>query len=142
MYADPEAAYVVFEAWPQLTMVSWETTVAHGFPPELVAKWMSWDTIHARFFQKITANTLTYLKEKFGSSMLYGADGLALAVVLEPDIVQESAQHYVSVECNGRFTRGQTIVDWNDRTGQRANANIILKVNYDRFVALMEMWLR
>lgn len=142
VYADPEAAHVVFEAWPQLTLVSWETTVAHGFSQELVDKWMGWTTPHAQFFQQITAKTLAFLEAHFGNKMLYGADGLAMAVVLEPDIVQQAETHHVSVECNGRYTRGQTTVDWADRTGQRANANIILKVDYERFVALMERWLR
>jgi len=141
VYADPEAALVVFDAWPQLTMVSWETTVAHGFSTELVQKWMSWQSPRAQFFQQITGKTLAFLEKKYGHSTLYGADGLAMAVAMEPDIVQEAEEHYVSVEINGRFTRGQTTVDWDDRTGEQANANIILKVDQDRFVALMEQGL-
>ena len=29
-YCDPEAAAIVLDTWPGLTLVSWETTLAHG----------------------------------------------------------------------------------------------------------------
>ena len=29
VYADPEAAAIVFDAWPGLTLISWETTMDH-----------------------------------------------------------------------------------------------------------------
>jgi len=141
IYADPEAAYLVFEAWPQLTMVSWETTVAQGFPMELMQEWMAWENPRARFFRSIITKTLLLLGQKFGRPLFYGADELAMAVALEPEIVQEVKEHFVSVELNGRYTRGQTTVDWDDFTGLPANANIILKVDQERFVALMEQGL-
>src|SRR4029078_4866012 len=35
-YCDPEAAAIVFARWPMLTLVSWETTLAHGLRPAQV----------------------------------------------------------------------------------------------------------
>ncbi|MCA9925703.1 MAG: hypothetical protein KC421_25200 [Anaerolineales bacterium] len=34
--------------------------------------------------------------KKYGRSLLYGPDGLAIAVATEPDIVQEAAQRFVA----------------------------------------------
>ena len=31
VHSDPEAAAIVFDAWPGLTLSSWETTAAHAF---------------------------------------------------------------------------------------------------------------
>jgi purine nucleosidase len=67
------------------------------------------------------------------------ADPLALAVVLEPEIVQRAEKRTVMVETSGHHTRGQTLVDWENRLQQPVNANIILEVNYSRFLQLVEM---
>jgi purine nucleosidase len=37
---------------------------------------------------------------------------LALAVVLEPKIVQRYETHYIEIELAGKLTRGQTVIDW------------------------------
>jgi inosine-uridine nucleoside N-ribohydrolase len=141
-FADPEAAYVVLEAWPELTLVSWETTMAHPFPAQLVEKWMALESPKARFFQRITTKIIDFITELRGEKMLFGADGLAMAVALEPNIVTKAEKRYVTMELNGRYTRGQTTVDWLGRSGQPPNVNIILEVDHDRFIELMEMGLR
>jgi purine nucleosidase len=138
VFADPEASHVVYEAWPGFTLVSWETTMAHGFSLGLVEKWMGMETPRARFFQRISAQVIDYITNVLGRPMLFGADGLAMAVAIEPDIVRKAETHHVSVELNGRYTRGQTTVDWDDRGGRPANANIILEVDHGRFVELMK----
>jgi purine nucleosidase len=142
IFADPEAAQIVFGAWPQFTLVSWETTMAHSFSPETVRRWLAMETPRAQFFQRITKNIVGFLEGIFGQPILLGADALAMAVLLEPGIVQKADQHYMTVELNGRTTRGQTVVDWTDRSGQPANANIVLEVDQTRFEELLEMGLK
>jgi purine nucleosidase len=142
IFADPEAAHIVFGAWPQFTLVSWETTMAHSFSPETVQRWLAMETARGQFFQRITKNVIGILEGIFGQPVLLGADALAMAVLLEPDIVQKADQHYLTVELNGRTTRGQTVVDWMDRGGQPANANIVLEVDQARFEELLEMGLK
>jgi purine nucleosidase len=101
--------------------------------------WCSrWD----RFFLAFYGHTFRYVRFNLKRPHLSLADPLALAVVLEPDIVQRAEERYVMVETNGRHTRGQTIVDWEDRLKQPANTNIILEVNQERFLQLIEMALR
>lgn len=141
IFADPEAAHVVFEAWPEFNLVDWETTMAHGWEADLLQKWTAMNTPKSRFFTSITAKVRDYLR-KAGRKTLYAADPLAMAVAIEPSIVMKSETHHVRVELNGRHTRGQTIVDWKDRSGEEANANIILEVNTERFFELMEQGLR
>lgn len=138
IFADPEAAHVVLAAWPEFSLVSWETTMAHGFSAELVNKWLALDTPRARFFQQISARVLDFITNVLGRPMLFGADGLAMAVAVEPEIVLKAEKHHVTVELNGRYTRGQTTVDWQDRSDHPPNANIILEVDQQRFIQLME----
>jgi len=142
IYTDPEAAHIVFTTWPSFLLVSWETTLAHGFPLSLVQEWMDWDTPYARFYKAISGKTLRYNTEIMGRDSFFGPDALAVACLLDPTIVQEGEEHHVAVELTGVHTRGQTIVDWEDRRGENANAQIVLKVNQDRFNDLLALALR
>jgi len=142
IYTDPEAAHIVFDVWPQFSLISWETTLAHGFPLTLVERWMGWNTPNARFYRAITAKTLRFTTEIMGRDSLFGPDGLAVALILDPTIVQEAEEHYVAIELAGRHTRGQTIVDWEDRGERAANARIVLKVDQTKFNDLMALALR
>lgn len=142
VYTDPEAAMIVFSTWPDVALVSWETTVAHGFEKEIVDGWLARETAAARFFQQITRKTISYIREALGRTMLFGADALAMAVALEPDIVTGAERHHIMVELHGNHTRGQTTVDWLDRSDRQPKANIILSVEHERFLELMEMGLK
>jgi purine nucleosidase len=142
VYTDPEAAHLVFAAWPRFSLVSWETTLDHGFPLSLVERWMNWDTPYARFYRAITAKTLRFTTEIMGRNSLFGPDGLAVALLLDPTIVQEVEKRYVTVELAGHHTRGQTIVDWADSGETKANAEILLKADQAKFNDLMALALR
>jgi purine nucleosidase len=137
VHTDPEAAAIVFEAWAGLTLVSWETTVAHGFSAEQTERLMSVDTPRGRFFRRITRRIIDLNVEFAGAPVLYAPDGLAMAVALEPDIVLEAEQHHVQVELAGEHTRGATSVDWYDRTGREPNVNLVLRLDQARLWDLL-----
>lgn len=145
IYFDPEAAHVVFNAWEEaglmIDLVDWEATMRHGFPKEVLNRWLEMDTPKAKFFKEVTANgRKRYVT--LDRPTMFAADPLALAVLLEPSIVTKAEQHYVAISMTDEATRGQTVVDWYDRLGKSANANIILSVDNDRFFALMEQGLQ
>jgi purine nucleosidase len=142
-YADPEAAAIVFDAWPGLTLVSWETTLGHGFTAEQIDVLMAIDSPRAEFFQRITRHALEMTQRSLGVRALYAPDELAVAVALEPGIVLKSERHCVCVELAGQHTRGQTVVDWNDRTGQGSShalcaVHLALELDRERLWALMQ----
>ncbi len=146
IYHDPEAAHVVFEAWEAhgglIELVDWEATLRHGIPGEVVERWHALNTPKSRFYQAISAKTMAFITQYMGHSMMFGADPLAMAVALEPDIVTKAEVRHVSVELTGMYTRGQTTTDWGKRNGRTANTNIILELDIDRFFALMEQGLK
>lgn len=141
-HADPEAAAIVFEAWRKFTLVSWETTVAHPFGPEQVDALLAVQSPRAEFFRSITANTLAFLKQITGQRILLGADFLAIAAAIEPQIIQEASEQFVEVELKGEKTYGQTVVDWYGRLGKEANAQLVEKMDSARLWELMQMALR
>jgi len=142
VYTDPEAAAIVFDAWPGLTLVSWETTMAHGLPAKQLERLMAVDSPRAEFFRRITRRTIEFVHQSLGRRALYAPDGLAVAAALEPGIVLKAEKHYVQVELAGHLTRGQTMVDWFDRTGHQPNVNLVLEMDTKRLWELMQAAIR
>ena len=133
---DPEAAHGVFSSWPHFTLVDWEATVRHGLDFERFEAMLDKGDARAQFYASITQKTRAWSRER-GRPKLLIADALAMAVALEPDIVLREEERHVAVELDGRLTRGATVVDWENRLGERANARIVLDVDQSRFEALL-----
>jgi purine nucleosidase len=133
---DPEAAHVVFSGWPRFTLVDWEATMRHGIAFERMQGWLDAGDSRARFYDAISRKTRTWTRQR-GRQRLLVADALAMAVALQPDIVLRAADHHVAIELTGTLTRGATVVDWEDRFGHAANAQIVLDVDQARFETLI-----
>lgn len=139
IYSDPEAAHIVFSNWPALTMVSWEATMANSVPMAMIAQWQAMETPRSKFFSRVFANTLDFIVRNLGRTSLPAADGLAMAVAIEPEIVQSAEKRYVTVELNGQHSRGQTVVDWMGRSGLTPNTTITGMVDPQRFRDLLTL---
>lgn len=129
---DPEAAHVVFSGWPNFVLADWEATVRHGVVFERLDELLSAETARARFYASITRKTRDWTRAQGRPKMLI-ADALAMAIALQPDIVKHSEERHVGIEIDGRLTRGATVVDWDNRLGKPANAQIALDVDHARF---------
>lgn len=146
VYADPEAAHVVFTRWQEagrvIDLVDWEVIVAHPVPGDVLDAWLTMDTPLGRFFRDISARLMRLMERTLGRRTFLAADPLAMAVALAPELVTRSAQHPVTVEMHGRHARGMTVVDWMGRTGRDPNARIVQAVDGAGFHALVERGLR
>ena len=136
LFTDPEAAHIVFQNWPGLSLLSWETTMQYMISNEQVQTLLSASTPKAGFFRRITEHTLAFVRER-GRAGLFAPDPLAMAAAVEPEIVTRAEMRAVTVELNGTHTRGQTTVDWSGLTGHAPNVNVILEVNFERFWNMM-----
>jgi purine nucleosidase len=139
IFADPDAAKVVFDHWPGLTMVSWEATIDHAVPLDMLENWMNLNNPRSDFVKKVTHKLLAFIKTKFDGGVSFAADPLAMAVLMEPEIILETEKKFVQIECHGSLTRGMTVVDWFEMTGQTPNVQIVRKVDPNRFFALFKM---
>jgi len=138
IYCDPEAAAIVFGSWPRLTLVSWETTMAHSLGREQVRHLLAAPTPRGEFFRRITRYTLAFHESVLGEPTLFAPDALAMAVAMEPQIVRQAEMRYVGVELAGPYSRGQTVVDWFNVTRHVPNANVVLEADRARFWELMQ----
>ena len=133
---DPEAAHVVFEAFPMFDLVDWEATLRHAFTDEEFDAWLAAGDKRAEFFGRVFGTARAF-NLKRGRRGVIAADALAMAVAIDPTIITRSEERHVAVELDGRLTRGATVVDWTGRLGHPANARIVMDVDQARFGAMV-----
>lgn len=138
---DPEAAHIVFEAFPRFDLADWEAVLAHGFAHTAAADWLQADSPRARFYDAISRQTRMWSAQRHGSRW-HSADALAMAYALHPEAVLDVVERPVAVELIGRHSRGATVVDWQRQEGRADNARILLRFPQDRFEDLIEAALR
>ncbi len=141
MFVDPEAALIVLDAFPKATMISWETTLKHGFSWEQYDALAAIDTEAGRFFCETTHTTMMFLRALDHNVGYLLPDPLAMAITLDPALIQQSEHHYVTVELQGTHTRGQTIVDYFSLTQKAPNVHIITEIDTSGVYRLFERML-
>jgi purine nucleosidase len=129
VYADPEAAAVVFnQDWP-LTMVGLDVTQHVVLTAEEVGRLAGETSTEAVLLREVTQDLL--VNKGFESIALH--DPLAVGVALDPGLVQTMSGQ-VRVETRGEYTRGQTVFDLRPRPARPAsNTRVCMQVDAQRF---------
>ena len=136
IYFDPEAAAIVFAAFPRIELADWEAVVRHGLDHDEAAGWMRADTPQARFYETISQHTRDWSRGRRGESW-HCADALAMALALAPEGAAPLVERQLDVELAHGCARGATIVDWNGQLPGPANAAILMDYDQARFEALV-----
>ncbi|MEP6906972.1 MAG: nucleoside hydrolase [Pseudoxanthomonas sp.] len=134
---DPEAAHIVFQAFPHLELADWEAVIAHGFLHTEAEIWLQADSPRARFYDQISLQTRNWSVDRRGDHW-HSADALAMAYALEPAGALEVVERPIAVELAGTLTRGATVVDWNRQEGKPDNASLLMRYDQERFEALIQ----
>ena len=131
VYFDPEAAAIVFAAFPRFELCDWEATLRHGFRHADVEAWLAAGSARGRFYDAISRQTRRWAAERRGERW-HSADGLAMAYALDP-AAAEMVERPLAVELAGGHARGATVVDWGRQTGRPDNARILVAYDQGRF---------
>jgi purine nucleosidase len=134
---DPEAAHIVFSAFPKIDLADWEATLAHGLQHADVDRWLTVDSPRARFYDAISRQTRAWAGGRHGDRW-HSADSLAMAYALLPEHAQVTVERPLAVETEGRHFRGATIIDWRREGGQPDNVRILMRYDQARFEAQIE----
>ncbi|MEV7544619.1 nucleoside hydrolase [Streptomyces sp. NPDC089915] len=132
VYADPEAADVVFRSGVPVTMCGLNVTHQALATPEIVARFEALGTE----LGSVCAGLLTYFASAY--NRLWGMphpplhDPVAVARVIDPAIV-ECVDAHVAVELHGTHTRGATVVDPHGYLGLPANARVAVTLDREAF---------
>lgn len=131
---DPEAAKIVFEAFPQFDLADWEVVVRQGLLHRDFEQWLAAGDGRARFYEAISRQTRAWSEPRRGDRW-FCADALAMAMALAPEGIEDAPLRAVQVETEGRLSRGATVVDWQQRGNAPANARILLRYRQVDFEA-------
>lgn len=132
VYADPDAAALVFEqAWP-ITMVGLDVTERVRFTRAERDRFSADSGREAVLMREVTR----YLFDVREVPSMALHDPLALLVAVEPDLVT-SEKRDVQVETQGKHTLGQTVVDLRPAAPPpRLNTRVCTEVDAERAKAL------
>ncbi|MCP3819984.1 nucleoside hydrolase [Streptomyces sp. A3M-1-3] len=132
IYADPEAADIVFRSGVPITMCGLNVTHQALATPEVVARLEGLGTELGRTCaQLMTFYGSTYRRLwGFASPPLH--DPVAVARVIDPAIVH-CVDASVAVELHGHHTRGATVVDLHGYLGRPVNARVAVTLERELF---------
>jgi purine nucleosidase len=133
IYADPEAAAIVFTAgWP-LTMVGLDLTHQALATPVVLERIAGLGTPVAR----IAVELMEFFRESYRRNAGFDAppvhDPCPVARVIDPKVMQ-CVDAFVAIETRGEFTSGMTVTDFRS---DRPNAKVATRLDVDKFWNLM-----
>lgn len=114
IWADPEAAKIVFSSDMKIRMVGWDISRTYAFfDSEAIAEVQKINTPLAHFSIDIQKTLNHFAIEKSKLSGFDLPDPIAMAIALDPEIIITSENVNVEVIIAEGSTRGQTVVDHN-----------------------------
>jgi inosine-uridine nucleoside N-ribohydrolase len=136
IYADPEAAYIVYNAGIPLTMVGLEVTAQAVVTVGDVAGLRGRGTRLAGLSAGLIEFQIRWFIENQGAEGGQVYDACAVAAVVEPDILR-TRQMRVDIELHGELTRGRTVADISSSHQRPPNVAMGVGINRERFIQLL-----
>ncbi len=129
---DPEAADIVLRSGLPVTMFGLNATHQVRATPEVVARIAALGTPLSRLCVELLTYFASTYREVFGFDAPPLHDPLTVAHLIDP-AVSRLARAAVTVELDGTYTRGATVVDLHGVTGLPATVDVATDVDADRF---------
>lgn len=132
IWADPEAAQIVYTAGIPLTMAGLDVThqfiLLHARIDQVAALPGHLATVLTDLFRFFTDNYVSRHEHMPGAAL---HDPLAVLAVTHPELFQKAARH-VAIETRGEYTAGQTVIDRRDMHDHLApNCDVLERVDAD-----------
>src|SRR2546425_5785257 len=129
IWADPEAARMVFRSGLPIEMVGWDVSYTYALiSPDEAADLRAIGTPRAEFAIDIQRVLLAFITERLGTPGFDLPDPAAMAVALRPELATKTTRRFVDVELGDGPSRGQTVVDHLGVTGREPNVGVVLAI--------------
>ncbi|CAG06664.1 unnamed protein product [Tetraodon nigroviridis] len=142
--ADPEAAYIVLDRYTCPTYIAtWEFSCRNSLPWSFCDHWLDQKTEKAAFMKKITSYSMSrarsedYQKEITEGQGFNACDTYALAAAINETLVTEMEQVGVSVELEGKYTRGMMVLDYMELLNKKHKAFVMKTVDLEKFKEML-----
>jgi inosine-uridine nucleoside N-ribohydrolase len=126
VFADPEAAQMVFASGIPVTMVPWEACLDAILGPEVVLAARQSKSPVGQAFAKAADFVVKRIKARTGLDGLLLCDLIAACVAMDPAVAVDKQRVYVEVETGGRLSRGLTVVNERPEPGVQPNVEMCL----------------
>ena len=137
IYADPEAASVVFRSGAKIAMIGLDCTHQALIGPAEIAALKRADSTAAKATVAMFDFPERWQPERYGGRVGFPVhDACVIGMLLAPALFRGRDVH-VEVECASPLTLGQTVVDWHGRHGKPANAHVVGDVDAPAFLRLL-----
>lgn len=130
IYADPEAAKIVFESGIPIRMVGLNLCRQNRMEAADIEALREISGPVGTF----AADILSFSAGKAGRASL--CDACAVSWWIDPDIIPKSLPVHVDVELYGEFTRGMTLCDWRNYMGKAPQADIAREKQFEQSAAV------
>lgn len=138
IWADPEAARIVFHSGLPIKMVGWDISRAYAvFDPEESRRLRSLDTPLAHFCVDIQTVLDKFAREENYLPGFDLPDPITMAIALNPAVATRSRRFFVTVETQSDLCRGQTVVDHLGVTKNKPNVEVVLEASRECFLQLL-----
>ena len=135
IFCDPEAAEIVLASGLDITMVGLDVTMHVLVEEEEFAAIEKIDTPLSR----VVFDWLKFYEKLHRGQMGIGGalhDPLALAVVIDPDLI-ETREAHVSIDRTGTHTFGATVADYWKLNGEEPNVKVASRVDSAKFFKML-----
>ncbi|WP_175796407.1 nucleoside hydrolase [Burkholderia anthina] len=136
IYVDPQAAEVVFASGAPIVVLPRDVAVKAPITPARVVPFRALGNRCGAIVADIMDAELAYNRKRRGVEDGPMYDPTAVGYLVDPTLFNGRKVNVV-VETSGQWTLGETVVDWNGRSGRAANATWINEVDADRFYATL-----
>jgi len=136
IYADPQAARIVFASGAPITVLSRDVAVKAPITPARIAPFRALGNQCGAIVADIMAAEVAYQKARHGVESAPMYDPCATGYLIDPTLFS-GREVNVEIETSGEWTLGETVVDWTGRTGRAANATWITQVDADGFYRVL-----
>lgn len=137
VWADPEAAYMVFASGMTIEMVGWDVSWQDAAIPDDFAAELRALSPLAEFAIDIQRHVREFCFEVTKVPGFDLPDPIAMCVAIDDSIIEKEEHRYVEVILSEGAARGQTMVDWLGVTRKPANTRVVLRANQERFRAML-----
>jgi inosine-uridine nucleoside N-ribohydrolase len=129
IWVDPEAARMVFLSGLPVELIGWHLCRGGAVLNEAdIARVLGFDTAVARFAIECNSTARKAYKEQTGEDGISLPDPVAMSLALDPTIGADWSAHYVDIETRSDLTRGMTVVDRLNVTGDERNRAVWAEV--------------
>ncbi len=138
IYADPDAARMVFQSGMPIVMCGWEISCRHAVvEPEDTAELKRVGGALGAFCVDIQRFLVEFATKISGLPGIDLPDPITMAIAIDPSIVVKSSEAYVAVVNADGPALGQTIVDRKLHAGMPVNATVVDIASREKFMAML-----